>query len=153
MTRQSDPALRAAAQQAGPEIAAHEIFVRYVAFAVVSGAANLAAQELTVRSAPALPVLASVLVGTAVGFVVKYVLDKYWIFFDGYDGHAEEVRKIAVYGVSAVLTTALFWTVELGAWSLWRTSEAKYAGAVVGLALGYLIKYRLDKHYVFGTKT
>ena len=65
-----------------PVVAAHEIFVRYVLFAIAAGLANLAAQELTVRALPILPVLGSILVGTGVGFFVKYALDKRWIFFD-----------------------------------------------------------------------
>jgi putative flippase GtrA len=134
-------------------VGAREIFVRYVLFAVIAGAANLSAQELTIRALPTLPVAVSVLVGTGAGFLVKYALDKRWIFFDAYESHATEIRKIAIYGVSGVATTLVFWGAELGAWTTWRTPEAKYAGAVVGLALGNWIKYRLDKHYVFGAKS
>ena len=134
-------------------IAAHLIFARYVLFAAVAGLSNLAAQELTVRLLPTSPVMTSVLVGTGIGFVVKYALDKKWIFFDEYDSHAAELRKIIVYGGFGVATTLLFWAVELGALWLLRTTTAKYLGAAVGLSLGNWIKYLLDKHYVFGRTT
>ena len=125
------------------------IFVRYVLFAVVSGVAILASQELTLREAPALPLIVSVLLGTGVGFVVKYALEKRWIFLDGYGGHLTEIRKLVFYGAFSVGTTLLFWGIELGAWHVWQTTTAKYVGAAVGLSLGNWIKYLLDKHFVF----
>lgn len=132
-----------------PALTGRAVFVRYVVFALIAGLANLAAQEATVRALPAAPIMASVLVGTAVGFVLKYLLDKRFVFLDGYDGHVEEVRKVALYGAFSVATTALFWTVELGFWIAFGTATAKYTGAVIGLSLGNYAKYRLDRRYVF----
>lgn len=133
-----------------PFLAAHAVFVRYVLFAVIAGLANLGAQEATVRIAAGLPLMVSVLAGTGVGFFVKYLLEKRFIFFDAWESHAAELRKITVYGLFGVGTTLLFWAIELGAWHLWQTVEAKYVGAAVGLALGNWIKYLMDKHWVFG---
>lgn len=133
-----------------PFLAAHAVFVRYVLFAVIAGLANLGAQEATVRIGPAWPLMVSVLAGTGVGFFVKYLLEKRFIFFDAWESHAAELRKITVYGLFGVGTTLLFWAIELGAWHLVGTVEAKYAGAAVGLALGNWIKYLMDKHWVFG---
>jgi len=138
---------------ARPRVAAPVIFVRYVLFVVFAGLGNLFSQEAVVRVAPALPLMASVLVGTGVGFVIKYALDKRWIFFDDYESHTEEIRKVIVYGLFSVLTTLIFWAVEIGAWRHWETSFAKYTGAVIGLAIGNLIKYLLDRRFVFGTRT
>ncbi|WP_181706018.1 GtrA family protein [Chthonobacter rhizosphaerae] len=125
------------------------IFLRYVAFAVVAGLANLGTQELAFQALGRSQLIIPILAGTAVGFIVKYALDKRWIFEDQFEGHSAEARKIFVYGLFSVATTALFWGTELAAWTIWRTPEAKYAGAVIGLALGNWIKYRLDKHFVF----
>ncbi|HUI21342.1 MAG TPA: GtrA family protein [Methylocella sp.] len=130
-------------------LSAHVIFTRYVIFAILAGLTNLASQEIVVRSLPAAPIMVSILTGTAVGFIAKYLLDKRWIFFDGYDSHTDELRKITVYGLFGIATTLLFWGVELGFWHLWQTVEAKYFGAAIGLALGNWIKYQLDKEYVF----
>jgi len=132
-----------------PRLAAHVIFVRYVLFAVVASIANLVSQEAAVRLVPWAPLMVSVLAGTGVGFVVKYVLDKRWVFLDGYDNHSAELRKIVIYGFFGIATTLLFWVIELGAWHIWQTVTAKYIGAAIGLALGNWIKYTLDKHYVF----
>ncbi len=132
-----------------PSPSAHAIFVRYVLFAIVSGLSNLTTQEVVIRALPITPIMVSVTAGTGVGFFVKYLLDKRWVFLDGYDGHATEIRKICIYGVFGVVTTLLFWGIELGCWSVFRTIEAKYVGATIGLTLGNWIKYLLDKHYVF----
>jgi putative flippase GtrA len=81
-----------------PPPAAHVIFVRYVLFAIFSGLSNLASQEVIVRALPLVPVMISILVGTGVGFFVKYILEKRWVFLDGYEDLLAEARKIFVYG-------------------------------------------------------
>jgi len=136
---------------ARPTLSAQAIFLRYVLFAIFAGLANLTTQELVFRAAVGFPVMLSILAGTGVGFIVKYLLDKRWVFLDSYETHAAELKKVFVYGVFGVATTALFWGVELAAIRLFHTTEAKYTGAVVGLSLGNWIKYLLDKHYVFQT--
>lgn len=128
---------------------AAQILVRYVLFAVLAGAANLLAQAGTAKLLPVLPLMAGILVGTAVGFAVKYVLDKKWIFQDSFARDLAEARKVAQYGIFSVATTLLFWATELAFWHVWQTQSAKYAGAVLGLALGNWIKYRLDRRYTF----
>lgn len=100
-------------------------------------------------TAPIEPLALSILAGTGVGFVVKYLLDKHWIFFDGYHGPGKEARKIFLYGAFSVAMTLVFWAFEVGFLALWETSFAKYAGAVIGLALGNFLKYRLDRAFTF----
>ena len=125
------------------------IFVRYVLFAVISTAANLLTQEAVIRVAPFAELTISMLAGTAVGFAVKYVLDKYWIFYDDYTSPEREARKVLLYGALSVLTTCIFWGFEVAFWEIWGTDFAKYTGAVLGLAIGYAVKYTLDRAYVF----
>ena len=128
---------------------ASQIFVRYVLFAVVAGLGNLGAQEVAARILPQVPLMFPILVGTAVGFIVKYILDKKWIFQDSFEAHAQEVQKVLKYGVFSLATTLLFWATELVFWHFGQTVAAKYAGAVLGLGAGNWIKYQLDKTYVF----
>jgi putative flippase GtrA len=130
-------------------LSAHVIFVRYVAFAFVAGLTNIAAQEIFVRAMPLAPIMASILSGTILGFIVKYLLEKRWVFLDEYGGHVAEARKIVLYGILGAGTTGLFWVTELGFWYSLHTVEAKYIGAAIGLALGNWIKYHLSKRYVF----
>jgi hypothetical protein len=95
--------------------------VLYVLFAALSTAANLLAQELVVRLGAMLPLAT----------------------------HRHELRKVSLYGAFSVVTTLVFWLFEVSFWMLWRTDFAKYSGAVLGLAIGYAVKYFLDRRFVF----
>ncbi len=121
----------------------------YLLFAAISTIANLAAQEITSQVSPVAPLATSILVGTVVGFATKYVLDKKWIFADPYAGRREEMRKIWLYGAFSVITTLIFWGFEVAFWTIWGTKTAKYSGAVLGLAIGYALKFMLDRAYTF----
>lgn len=127
------------------------IALRYVIFAVIATIANLGIQRLVLMGGEGLFVWA-VLAGTAVGLVVKYLLDKRWIFFDTSTGTAEHARKFTLYTVMGVLTTAIFWGMETAFWLTWGTDMMRELGAVIGLAIGYFVKYWLDRKYVFGDK-
>jgi putative flippase GtrA len=48
-----------------------------------------------------------------------------------------------------VFTTLIFWGFETGCWLLWRTDHTREAGAIVGLCIGYVVKYQLDRRFVF----
>ena len=128
------------------------MFVRYILFAVLATLVNLGTQEMTIRIAPVAPLTSSIIMGTAAGFILKYVLDKKWVFDDDYGGHRQEFQKIALYGVFSVLTTLVFWGSEVAFWMIWQTDLAKYTGAVLGLAIGYAAKFILDRTYVFREK-
>jgi putative flippase GtrA len=95
------------------------------------------------------PLALSIVMGTATGFILKYLLDKKWVFDDGYSGHRRELQKITLYGVFSVFTTLVFWSFEVAFWVIWRTDFAKYTGAVIGLAIGYAAKFVLDRAFVF----
>ena len=122
-------------------------FLLYLVFAGVATVANLAAQELFLRMSGSLAV--AILAGTAAGFATKYVLDKKWVFSDRYTTHRQELRKVTLYGAFSVVTTLVFWLFEVAFWMAWRTDFAKYTGAVLGLAVGYAIKFVLDRTFVF----
>ncbi|MDF2234593.1 GtrA family protein [Albimonas sp. CAU 1670] len=87
--------------------------------------------------------------GTAVGLVVKYLLDKRWIFFDRSTGAKAHARRFALYTLMGVATTAIFWGSEALAWWLWRSDLARETGAVLGLMVGYVAKYQFDRRFVF----
>ena len=92
---------------------------------------------------------AAVLVGTLVGLVIKYVLDKRWIFFDVGTGLKQHGRKFGLYTAMGLITTAIFWSTESAFWFIWRTEAMRELGAVLGLTVGYVVKYQLDRRFVF----
>lgn len=87
--------------------------------------------------------------GTGAGLVLKYLLDKRWIFHDRSTGAAAHARRFGLYTLIGLLTTTLFWGAEALAWSIWGTSLAREIGAALGLVVGYVVKYRLDRRFVF----
>ena len=126
--------------------------LRYGAFAVVATLANLGAQRLVLAGEDAVTggrFALAVAAGTGVGLVVKYLLDKRWIFYDGTTGARAQGRQFALYTLMGVVTTAIFWVTETAFWLAWGTDLAREAGAVLGLSVGYVTKYLLDRRYVF----
>jgi putative flippase GtrA len=122
---------------------------RYFLFAVTAGSANLLTQAIVFRISTIEPLPISILIGTIVGFFLKYILDKNWIFFDGYIGARRELQKVLLYGAFSVLMTLLFWGFEIAFWKVGGSELAKYLGAAVGLAIGNVAKYLLDRSFTF----
>ena len=129
---------------------ARTLALRYIAFALLATAGNLAVQRLVLGAIDrAFAYHLALLAGTMVGLVIKYALDKRWIFHDVESGAAAHGRKFTLYTAMGVVTTAVFWASETAAWLVWQTDFARELGAVAGLTVGYVIKYRLDRRFVF----
>jgi putative flippase GtrA len=122
----------------------------YLLLAVLATLCNLAAQDLITHlyGGPG-DLWLSMAMGTGVGLVVKYLLDKRYIFGFRADNLTHEGHVFFLYTAVGVGTTLLFWCVEFAFDYLFHTRSARYTGAALGLALGYLVKYRLDKRFVF----
>lgn len=128
----------------------HGLVLRYVSFAVLATLVNLATQRLILaRDQDSLHFAAAVGAGTLAGLVVKYVLDKRWIFDDRSTGARSEGRKFTLYTAMGLITTAIFWGTETAFWLIWRTEPMREVGALLGLACGYVIKFQLDRRFVF----
>jgi putative flippase GtrA len=121
--------------------------LRYTAFAVLATLANLGAQRLVLGLGGAL--LLAMVVGTGLGLVVKYALDKRWIFDDRSSGLAAHSRRFSLYTLMGVATTLIFWGFEATFWHIGQTQMARETGAVLGLGVGYGVKYVLDRRFVF----
>lgn len=123
---------------------------RYALFAVIATVANLAVQRLVLMLGDtAVWFMLAVAAGTLVGLVIKYALDKRWIFFDLQTGVKAHGQKFTLYTAMGLITTAIFWGAEAAFWFTWRTDVMREIGAVIGLTIGYIIKYNLDRRYVF----
>lgn len=131
---------------------ARAIAVRYVLFAAVAIGANLATQWLmlsAVAAPPGLAVMLALAAGTVVALVVKYVLDKLYIFRDRTSGAQGHLRTFTIYAATGLITTAIFWAIELAAWLADPGGPIMYAAGAVGLAFCYALKYRLDRRFAF----
>lgn len=122
--------------------------VRYAVFAAIATLANLGVQRLVLLATGGW-YIAALMAGTLVGLVVKYRLDKRWIFFDDQRGFRSETRTFSLYTLTGVGTTALFWGSETLFWLLGQKQTMREIGAILGLTVGYVIKYNLDYSFVF----
>jgi putative flippase GtrA len=124
--------------------------VIYFLIASIATVLNIGAQELTIRGYHGPQQVAiSVLVGTAIGLGVKYVLDKIFIFGFRARNMMHDMRTFGLYTFMGVITTAIFWAFEFGFNSIFVSKDMRYLGGLIGLAIGYWIKYRLDRRFVF----
>lgn len=129
-----------------------KLAINYAIFALIATAANIGAQDLVIRTySGAFNILASVVVGTGVGLVVKYILDKRYIFRFRARSVAHDTQTFALYTIMGLATTVVFWGFEFGFQHIFETKDMRYLGGVIGLVIGYLTKYHLDKRYVFLT--
>jgi len=126
------------------------LVIRYALFAAVATAINLGAQRLILATGTdPLHFAAAMIAGTLAGLVAKYLLDKRWIFHDTDTGLRQHGTKFSLYALMGLATTAIFWGAETGFWLIGKTTAWRETGAVLGLAGGYVIKYRLDRRFVF----
>ena len=123
---------------------------RYVVFAILATFVNLIIQRFVLWFGDGSVIfLVALAAGTAMGLLVKYFLDKYWIFEDLSVGAIEATKKLSLYTLMGILTTAIFWGTETLFWLIWRTDLMREIGAIIGLSVGYFVKYHLDRRYVF----
>ena len=126
------------------------LVLRYAAFAVVATFANLATQRAVLQfGETGVHFAAAVFAGTIVGLVIKYLIDKRWIFYDVETGVKNHSRKFSLYTAMGLVTTAIFWGTETAFWMIWQTDMMRELGAIIGLSVGYVVKYNLDRRFVF----
>ncbi|MGR3794946.1 GtrA family protein [Vannielia sp. SX4] len=126
------------------------LIVRYALFSVVATFANLGTQRVVlIGGTTELKLGIAVLMGTLVGLVLKYLLDKRWIFLDDTAGTVAQGKQFGLYAAAGVVTTVVFWAAEIGFWLVWGTDQMREIGGVLGLIVGYCLKYQLDRRYVF----
>lgn len=124
--------------------------LKYVTFALIATAVNVGAQDLATRAYSGdFSIFFAMVLGTGVGLITKYWLDKKYIFQYITRDKKHEGSTFAIYSAMGLLTTVIFWAFEFGFDYFFDTKKMRYIGAIIGLGIGYLIKYRLDKKFVF----
>lgn len=126
------------------------ILTLYALLAVLATAVNIGSQYVMIwlYAGPyAIPI--SIFVGTLVGLVLKYFLDKKYIFKFRTNNMSHDGKVFVLYTAMGVATTFVFWGVEYAFHWYFASELMRYVGGVIGLAIGYVIKYFLDKRYVF----
>lgn len=129
-----------------------KLIVLYIFFALIATLGNLGAQRISLSVFEELGLIFAIGMGTLIGLIIKYILDKRWIFGDLTVGITDNSKKFALYSAMGVSTTLIFWASETLFWWIWHSDLMREIGAVLGLSVGYFMKYHLDRVFVFDRK-
>jgi putative flippase GtrA len=127
-----------------------KLVAAYGWFALLAIATNFATQFLVDSwyDGP-FKIWAALVAGTGTGLILKYVLDKKYIFRYQTKSAGHDLKLIIFYGFFGLATTTIFWAGELGFDTIFHNTVLRYLGGGLGLMVGYYLKYQLDKRFVF----
>lgn len=129
------------------------LILRYSCFAFLATLANIFTQRIIMSFKQTnLFFIFAILIGTIVGLIIKFFLDKKWIFFDNTSGIKLQSLKFGVYTSMSIISTLVFWVTEILFWVIGQTEHMREIGALIGLTFGYIIKYNLDRRFVFNKR-
>lgn len=127
-----------------------KVVILYSLFAGLSTLVNIATQIVAMFFYSGVyAVEISIFVGTLAGLPIRYYLEKRFIFLFKSSGMKHDGQLFVLYSFMGVFTTVVFWGTEYAFHLLFTTDLMRYVGGVIGLSIGYYIKYELDKRFVF----
>lgn len=127
-----------------------KIIVLYILFAALSTIINIGLQMISVLAYKgSYFVEISILVGTVAGLPLRYFLEKRYIFAFSSKNIVHDGKLFVFYSTMGMITTLIFWSTEYTFHIIYDTDLMRYVGGIVGLVIGFFIKYQLDKKYVF----
>lgn len=133
---------------------ATKIAALYSLFAGLSTVVNIGSQMLSMLIySGAYAIEISIFIGTLAGLPLRYFLEKRYIFSFESKNIKHDGQLFILYGFMGVFTTAIFWGTEYAFHLIFTTDVMRYIGGVLGLSIGYYIKYQLDKRFVFVNKS
>lgn len=125
----------------------------YCLFAAFSTVINIGVQMLSIWIYTDLyAVEVSIICGTVAGLPLRYLLEKHFIFKYKSQGIRHDGGLFVLYSFMGIFTTIIFWLVEYTFHLIFLTDSMRYLGGVIGLTIGFYIKYQLDKKFVFVTR-
>ena len=94
--------------------------------------------------------------GTVAGFIFKFIVDKFVVFQESLtQSTKEELQKtgkqLSLYLGFAIITTMIFWGFEF-LFKIFLLGDWYLVGGLIGLIIGYTVKFLLDRTFVFTTK-
>ena len=122
----------------------------YIYFSLIAMTLNIFSQYLVFSLHDnEYTIYVAILVGTTLGLISKYSLDRVYIFKYNINNIYGYSKNFALYTFTGIFTTLIFWIFEYSFYILFDNNVAKYIGAIIGLTIGYTVKYVLDKRFVF----
>ena len=129
---------------------ATKIAALYSLFASLSTVVNIGSQMLSMLIYSGVyTVEISIFIGTVAALPLRYFLEKRYIFSFQSKNIKHDGQLFVLYSFMGVFTTAIFWGTEYAFHLIFADDFMRYAGGVLGLTIGYYVKYQLDKRFVF----
>ena len=131
-----------------------QITVLYTFFAVLSTVINIISQMISIWAYKGpFSIEISIFVGTATGLPLRYFLEKRYIFNFTSRNLVHDGKLFIFYSAMGVITTLIFWGTEYAFHLIYNTDLMRYIGGILGLSIGFYVKYQLDKKFVFVNDT
>lgn len=136
----------------------NKLVIKYSIFVVIAITVNIVTQFTIDQIANSMDItkvffvdikIVSLGIGTLAGLIVKFFLDKKYIFNASFDNKNQTFGSFLLYSLMGLVTTIIFWGFELGAYAVFHSNLIKYLAGIIGLIIGYYTKYHLDKKFVF----
>ncbi|MBN1523327.1 MAG: GtrA family protein [Spirochaetales bacterium] len=132
--------------------------IKYYLFAAIATISNLVLQFLCTRIGESVLTvdlihrkdiiyISAWAVGTGLSSVLKYILDKVFIFKYQTDTLKKNLVTFFFYGIMSLVTTGIFFGIQ--SYFEYILQISKYIGGFIGLGIGYTVKYFLDRKFVF----
>ena len=127
------------------------MLLKYIIFAILATLLNTITQFLIFNIYfGSFKLYIAILAGTLVGLIFKYFLDRRYVFNQNITLKMKrEATTFSLYSLMGVITTIVYWCIEILFDYMIDYYWSKYLGAVIGLGVGYTIKFYLDKNFVF----
>jgi putative flippase GtrA len=131
-------------------LTAVKIALPYTLFAVLYSVINTVSQMLSIwEYKRPNSVEISILVGTVANLTLCYFLEKRHIFNFTSQNLSHDGKLFILYSAIGVITILIFLGTEYAFHLIYYKNFMCYVGGVIGLAVGFYIKYQTDKKYVF----
>lgn len=129
----------------GTQAATNRILALIIGTPKITTPALLFVPEITID----INMFISIIAATGISLIFKYLLDKNYIFIYEADGLKDDGKKFILYTIMGIATTLIFFAFEYSFEYIYKSEIMRYTGAVIGLTIGYWVKYQLDKRFVF----
>jgi putative flippase GtrA len=124
--------------------------LKYALFALISMLGNFLSQWILLRTLPhTYSLWVALFIGTGIGLFIKYYLDKHYIFYHKAAGIQDHAALFSRYTLTGLATTAIYWGFEYTAHYFFTHTILTLLGGIIGISIGYWVKYHLDKRFTF----
>ena len=91
----------------------------------------------------------SLLIGKVLGLLLSYLLKKCYVFSIKWNNILHDGKLFMLYSLMGIFITVIVWGVKYIFYLIFTSGMIRNVGKVIGLAIGFYLKYQLNKKFVF----